>query len=236
MGDHVELVVDDLGIPAVVAHPLGVRLAHIHGYVRQGVGMAVVGRQSLYELRPCFAVLPRRCEQHGLLHQIRKDRQVAMALGPGHLIDAYAGCLGHVDGRMRRLDVRLEHPPHSGVLLAEDFGSLLHRHLPHQGQRECLELFREMLCPAFPRRGHAPDLAALRTPAPQKVADDLRFLVEDVQMPPPQPPDVVVADHARAPVVRTALRIPQLRRFPHLQFQRLIGLVERRPLNHPRIA
>ena len=236
MGDHVELVVDDLGVPAVVAHPLRIRLAHVHGHVRQGVGVAVVRRQRLHELRPRFAVLPGRGKQHGLLRQVREDRQVAMAFRPGHLIDAHAGHVGHVDRRMRLLDVRLDHSPHPGVLLAQDLGRLLHGHLPHQGQRKRFKLLCEVLGPAFPWRGHPPDFAALRTPAPRQVADNLRFLVEHVQMTPSQPPDMVVADHARAPVVRTTFLVPQLRRFPHVQFQRLLGLVERRPLDHPCIA
>jgi len=120
----------------------------------------------------------------------------------------------------RRLDMRMQHPPHSLVGLAENLPGLLDRHLPHQRQSKRFKLLREVLAPPLPRRCHAVDHAILFTLAARQRRHYHAFLVKHVKVPPTHRLHVVVACDM-LPTLGGFL-IPQLERFFDANHKRVL--------------
>jgi hypothetical protein len=108
-----------------------------------------------------------------------------------------------------------EYPPHPRVALAEDLAGTLHRHLPHQGHGEGLELLGEVLAAPLPLWGHTVHLAVIAAAFSRQSAHDDALLVENVEVPRLHRLDMVAAGHM-GPGPSTLLR-PQVRRLLHLQ-------------------
>ncbi len=152
--DDVELVVHHLRIPEVFAHSLDVGHAHIDGRVSDGLRMPVVSLQFPSKCFPNRGILAGRGEENSLGHQIGKHRQVVVSLAPVHLVGTHPYHILKAQPLIRRLHVGEEHPPHPRIALTEDLTGTLHRHLPHEGQGECLELLSEVLAAPLPGGAH----------------------------------------------------------------------------------
>jgi hypothetical protein len=96
---------------------------------------------------------------------------------------------------MRRLHVGETHPPHPRVALAEYLIGPLHRHLTHQGQGVGLELLGEVLPAALPWRINAVNLAVVAKSLSWQPTHDHALPVGDVEMPPMNRPEMVLADY-----------------------------------------
>jgi hypothetical protein len=216
--DDVKLIVHHPSVPEVGAHSLVVGGAHIDARVLDGFGMPVVPQQFPSKCLPNRGILAGGGEEDSLGHQIGKHRQLIVSLAPVHLVGTHPSHVLGAQPLIRRLHVGGEHPPHARVALAEDLTGTLHRHLPHEGQGECLEVLSAVLAAPLPGRGHSVHRAVVPTAAAGQREQDDAILVEDVQMAPLQRFDVVIAGH-RGSCPRTLLR-PQVRRFLHFQHER----------------
>jgi hypothetical protein len=104
-------------------------------------------------------------------------------------------------------------------MLAENLAGLGHLHLPHQRQRERLEVAREVFALPLPRHRVPKHLAAARTAPARRLSQNLRLLPKGIQMPPTPGRRVIVTGDPDRPTGR--LRAGQLGlamgRLPHHQ-------------------
>ncbi len=96
-GYHIGLVVDHIGIEAVVMDPFEVGRAHALADLLQGVPMAVVSFQILEEFGPNTRIFARCRKQGPSLHQIGKDADAPVAFPYGHIGDTNTVDIGEVD-------------------------------------------------------------------------------------------------------------------------------------------
>ncbi len=213
--DDVDFVVHHLSVPKVVAHSLGIGGTHVDGHVLNRLGMPVVPQQFRSKSRSNGGVLTGRSKENPLGHKISKRREVIVPFVPVHLVGSHPNGVVEAQPGMRRFHVGEEHPPHPRVALAEDLSGTLHRHFPHQGTGEGLDLLGEVLAAPLTRLGHTVHLTDIAKASSRQGTHDDALLVEDVEVPLLHRLDMVVAGH-RGPGPSTLLR-PQVRRFLHLQ-------------------
>lgn len=118
------LVVDHLGVAALILNSLEVGRAYVLADLVQGVPMTVVGFKILKAFGP-NARIPARCRiQDPSCYQVGKDTDVPVAFSNGHLVDTGAAHIREVSLLARRSDMALKQAPEPGVRDAEDLKRL----------------------------------------------------------------------------------------------------------------
>lgn len=159
--------------------------------------MAIVQAQRRSKVVETPMIAARGGEEHAALDQVGKDCEVVLSFADVHLVHSDPDHFGEIQNRVGIANVRPQQTPQTGIALAEDLPGPRHRHLPHQGQGERLELLGEVLTLALPGRRNRPNLVTPLATSPRQRAENFGSLPEGIQMPPSSRFGVVVADHRR---------------------------------------
>jgi hypothetical protein len=105
------------------------------------------------------------------------------------------------------LHLRTQQPPKPGVGLVDEASGGAHGHFPHQQYREGFECFGEGFAQALPRRRDPVDLSRLEAWCPRQAADDIAAVLEDVEMPPADTTNMIIAFYGTV-LRKNAARLP----------------------------